>query len=94
MLAHERDILLTIIYQDDSYPIRTYKNEYCSLMPLIADHLAIGGFDLCCGMGSCGTCLVTIGNKHTLTSTPVLACDLQINDALSNMQITIPDQCY
>jgi aerobic-type carbon monoxide dehydrogenase small subunit (CoxS/CutS family) len=94
MPANERNISLTIIYKGESYPIQTYLNEYGSLMTLISDHLAIPGFGLCCGMGSCGTCLVTIGNKYALASRPVLACDTQVNDELANTQITISDQRY
>jgi aerobic-type carbon monoxide dehydrogenase small subunit (CoxS/CutS family) len=94
MPAYERNISLTVIYKGENYSIQTYPNEYCSLMTLISDHLAIAGFGLCCGMGSCGTCLVTIGNKYTATSRLSLACDIQINDELSNTQIIISDQRY
>ena len=94
MPANERDISLTIIYKGESYLIQTYLNEYGSLMTLISAHLAIPGFGLCCGMGSCGTCLVTIGNKYASASRSVMACDMQINDELSNTQITISNQRY
>jgi len=94
MPANERNIFLTIICKDENYPIQTYLNEYGSLMTLISDHLAIPGFGLCYGMGSCGTCLVAIGNKYASASRSVLACDMQINDELSNTQITISDQRY
>lgn len=94
MPVDERNISLTIIYKDESYPIQTYLNEYGSLMTLISDHLAIAGFGLCCGMGSCGTCLVTITSKYTSVSRSVMACDMQINDELSNTQITISEQRY
>lgn len=94
MPANERNISLTVIYKDEVYPIQTYLNEYGSLMTLISDHLAIPGFGLCCGMGSCGTCLVTIGNKYTSVSRSVMACGMQVNDELSNTQITISEQRY
>lgn len=94
MSVDKRNISLTIIYKDESYPIQTYLNEYGSLMTLISDHLAITGFGLCCGMGSCGTCLVTIKSKYSSVSRSVMACDMQINDELSNTQITISDQRY
>lgn len=58
MPANERNISLTIIYKGEKYPVQTYPNEYNSLMSLISVHLAIPGFGLCCGMGSCCTCLV------------------------------------
>ena len=94
MSANERDISLTIIYKGENYPIQTYLNEYGSLMTLISDHLVIAGFGLCCGMGSCGTCLVTISNKYASASRSVMACGMQINDELSNTQITFSDQRY
>jgi len=94
MPADKRNIPLTLIYQGENYPIQTYLNEYYSLMTLISDHLTIPGFGLCSGMGSCGTCLVTIGNKYASVPRSVLACDMQINDELSNTQITISDQRY
>ena len=66
MPVDTNNIPLTLIYQGENYPMQTYVNEYHSLMNLISDHLAIANFGLCCGMGSCGACLVTIGNKYLL----------------------------
>jgi aerobic-type carbon monoxide dehydrogenase small subunit (CoxS/CutS family) len=94
MPADERNIPLTLIYKGETYRINTYANEYHSLMTLISDHLAISGFGLCCGMGSCGTCMVEIANKYSLITRFVLACDISINDELANTQITVTDQRY
>ncbi len=88
------NIILTLIYKGESYIIHTYANEYYSLMTLISDRLAITGFGLCCGMGSCGTCRVELGNQYTSITKPVLSCDIQVNDELSNKHITIADQTY
>ncbi|MDB5109340.1 MAG: 2Fe-2S iron-sulfur cluster binding protein [Mucilaginibacter sp.] len=94
MSADKYNIPLTLIYQGENYPIQTYVNEYHSLMTLISNHLAVVGFGLCCGMRSCGTCMVEIGNKYSSVTIHVLACDIPINDELSNTEITIPDQRY
>jgi hypothetical protein len=52
MRTGKGNILMTLIYQGDSYIIDTYNNEYYSLMTLISDHLVISCFGLCCGMGA------------------------------------------
>lgn len=93
-LTNKGNIPLTLIYQGETHLIWTYTNAYHSLMPLISDHLAISGFGLCCGMGSCGTCMVKMGNKYSTVTRHVLSCDIQINDSLSNTEITIPAERY
>ncbi|WP_183558891.1 2Fe-2S iron-sulfur cluster-binding protein [Mucilaginibacter sp. SP1R1] len=87
-------ILLTLYYRNESYQVQTNTKQYHSLMTLILDHLAIPGFGLCCGMGSCGTCLVQISNAHSSFKQTVLACGIQINDELANAHIFIPDNVY
>lgn len=94
MPADMSNISLTLIYRGETYPVRTYTNEYYSLMTLISEHLAIAGFGLCSGMGSCGTCMVQMGNKYSSTTKHILACGTRVNDGLSNTQITIADQFY
>ncbi|MGZ3758189.1 MAG: hypothetical protein ACXVAY_17120 [Mucilaginibacter sp.] len=94
MPADELNIQLTLIYRGETYRINTYTNEYYSLMTLISDHLAISGFGLCCGMGSCGTCMVELANKYSSIARFVMACNIPINDELANTQITIADQRY
>jgi aerobic-type carbon monoxide dehydrogenase small subunit (CoxS/CutS family) len=93
-MDEKNTILLTLNYLGESYLVQTRPGEYHTLMTLISDHLAIPGFGLCCGMGSCGTCLVQISNAGSQVKRSVLACDIEINDALSNSQIDIPDKIY
>jgi aerobic-type carbon monoxide dehydrogenase small subunit (CoxS/CutS family) len=90
----ESNIPLTLIYEGEHHQITTYVNEYSSLMALISNRLPVLGFGLCCGMGSCGTCMVIIGSKYTTITRPVLACDIRDDDGLANTQITIPEQRY
>ncbi|MEO6521221.1 MAG: 2Fe-2S iron-sulfur cluster-binding protein [Mucilaginibacter sp.] len=94
MSIEKNTILLVVYYRDESYPIQTYPNECYSLMTLISDKLAILGFGLCCGMGSCGTCLVQISDQYTTLKKNVLACDIRVNDNLANTHIIIPDNGY
>ena len=89
MPVNENIILFKIAHQGQVTEIRTYPNEYYSLMTLISDRLAIPGFGLCCGMGSCGTCLVQINNGYHPATRNVLACDVQVNDELANAVVTI-----
>jgi aerobic-type carbon monoxide dehydrogenase small subunit (CoxS/CutS family) len=63
-------------------------------MSLIADYLAIPGFGLCCGMGSCGTCVVQIASAYSQAKRNVMACAILVNDELANMIIIIPDKIY
>jgi aerobic-type carbon monoxide dehydrogenase small subunit (CoxS/CutS family) len=87
-------IQLTLIYLGENYRLQTYPGQFHSLMTLISDHLAIPGFGLCCGMGSCGTCLVELAESQTSLKKPVLACGIQVNDELSNTYVFVPDSVY
>jgi hypothetical protein len=87
-------IPLTLIYLGETYRLQTYPGQFHSLMTLISDHLAIPGFGLCCGMGSCGTCLAELAESQASLKRPVLACGIQVNDELSNACVFIPDNVY
>jgi aerobic-type carbon monoxide dehydrogenase small subunit (CoxS/CutS family) len=87
-------IIFNIVYAGEIFGIQTYRNQYPSLMTLIADHLGPPGFGLCCGMGSCGTCIVQISNSGSVIKRTVLACAIQINDELANTNVTIPEGRY
>jgi ferredoxin len=89
MPANENTILFKVAYQGRITEVRTYPNQYYSLMTLISNQLAIPGFGLCCGMGSCGTCLVQISNGYHPAARNVLACDVQVNDELANALVTV-----
>ena len=85
MLPQKNTILFTLIYQQQEVQVQTYPHQYHSLMSLISDYLAIPGFGICCGMGSCGTCVVEIdGIRH-------LSCDLPINDVLANTHVVLKE---
>jgi aerobic-type carbon monoxide dehydrogenase small subunit (CoxS/CutS family) len=92
--TEKHTILFTLFHKGETYPVQTYPNEYYSLMTLISDRLTIPGFGLCCGMGSCGTCIVQISNKYSAVKRQVLSCGVSINDDLANTQIIIPDVIY
>jgi hypothetical protein len=84
-------IQLTLIYKGETNRLQTYPNQYHSLMTLISDNLAVPGFGLCSGMGSCGTCVVQISDNFGAVKRNVLACDIHINDSLANACVYIPD---
>lgn len=86
--AHK--LFFTLIYKGEEYRVQTFSHQYYSLMTLISDYLAISGFCICSGMGSCGTCLVDISMNNSSSVKTSLACEVQLNDDLSNVTITIP----
>ena len=93
-LPDSNPICFSILYRGQEVPVRTYQNQYFSLMSLIADKLDIQGFGLCSGMGSCGTCLLSIySEKNTLQRT-TLSCQVRVNDELANLKIIVPDRTY
>lgn len=94
MGTEKNTILLTLVYQDKQYPVQTRRDQYHTLMTLISDHLSILGFGLCCGMGSCGTCMVKINEKHSLIERFALSCEVQVSNELANTQITIAENNY
>ncbi len=87
-------IILTLHHLGESIRIKTFHGQYHSLMSLIVDQLAIPGFGLCCGMGSCGTCLVQITDRYSPVKRNVLACAIHINNELANTDIIVPDWVY
>lgn len=94
MNNEKNTILFTLVYKDQEYPMQTNANQYYSLMALISGHLAIPGFGLCSGMGSCGTCLVDICDRHSAVGRSTLSCDVQVNDQLANTVISISPAIY
>jgi aerobic-type carbon monoxide dehydrogenase small subunit (CoxS/CutS family) len=92
MPANENIILFKIAYQGHITEVQTYPNQYYSLMTLISDRLAIPGFGLCSGMGSCGSCLVQISNGYHQGTKNVLACAVSVNDELAGAVVTVPQQ--
>jgi 2Fe-2S ferredoxin len=63
-----KDISVTICHDGKIHEIKTYANEYRSLMMLIYDQIYTEGFGECLGMGKCGTCLVEIiSSSHELS---------------------------
>lgn len=63
--------------------VRYHPYRYFSLMSLICNYLVISGFGLCCGMGSCGSCLVEIDGYRTLS------CAIAVNDDLVGAKIKV-----
>lgn len=94
MYPEKKTISFNLVYKDKEYPVQTYYNEHHSLMSLILDHLDILGFGLCSGMGSCGTCMVTICNNGQLEGRNILSCDIPINGELASTNIIIKDSYY
>ena len=60
MIISDKNISITILCEGKIYHIKTYPNEYCSLMMLIYDKISPEEFGDCLGMGKCGTCLIEI----------------------------------
>lgn len=87
-------IIFTLVYKGEEYRVQTSRNQYHTLMTLISDRLALTGFGLCCGMGSCGTCMVEICENHAAMKRSTLSCDVQVNDELANTTIFISTQFY
>ena len=57
-------IEITIIWEGEEYEIKTFPNEYRSLMMLIYDRIGPDEFGVCLGMGKCATCLVEVLNSN------------------------------
>lgn len=93
-LPEKKTILFTLVYKENHYPVQASGNEYHCLMTLISDHLGIPDFGLCSGMGSCGTCMVTIRSHNREERNGSLSCGIAINDDLANTEIIIPEGYY
>ncbi|MBX3253496.1 MAG: 2Fe-2S iron-sulfur cluster binding domain-containing protein [Chitinophagaceae bacterium] len=85
-------IHVTLLHKGEAHNVQVSRDQYHSLMSLLSDHLAIAGFAICNGMGSCGTCRVDIVQHRSSSGVSRLSCEIQINEELENAQIIIPDQ--
>ena len=94
MGTEKNTIIFKLVYQNKEYQVQTRRDQYHTLMTLIADHLSILDFGLCCGMGSCGTCMVEINEKYSPIRQFIISCNVQIDEALSNTTINIPSKNY
>jgi aerobic-type carbon monoxide dehydrogenase small subunit (CoxS/CutS family) len=94
MTTEKNTIILTLIHEGKEYQVQTSKEQYHTLMGLISDHLSLLDFGLCCGMGSCGTCMVEISEKNSAVKQFVLSCEVQISDELANARVNIPESNY
>ncbi|MGY4385052.1 2Fe-2S ferredoxin [Pedobacter sp. UYP24] len=61
----KKNISIWVTYLGEEHLIKTFPNEYRSLMMLIVDNLLVEDFGDCLGMGKCGTCLIKI--DHIIT---------------------------
>ncbi|WP_035333300.1 2Fe-2S iron-sulfur cluster-binding protein [Dyadobacter crusticola] len=73
----------TIVFNGKEYQVQAGENRHFSLMSLISEQLAIPGFGLCSGMGSCGTCIVEMNGRNALS------CSVAIDHSLANAVIRI-----
>ena len=89
MNDEKHTILFTLVFQGTEFPVLTCLNQYYSLMTLISDRLALPGFGLCSGMGSCGTCMVEIRESYSNRKRHALSCGMQVNDDLANTTIIV-----
>ncbi|PSK91214.1 2Fe-2S iron-sulfur cluster-binding protein [Taibaiella chishuiensis] len=81
----------TLVYRDRHYPVQVDRHACTSLMVLIADRLGIPGFGLCSGMGSCGTCQVTLIDARGQAQYAIQSCAMSINEALAQCYIFITE---
>ncbi len=62
----EKDtICFTVLYDGESFELKTFTNEYRNLMVLLFDKIYIEEFGDCGGMGRCGTCIIRINGLQT-----------------------------
>ena len=90
MEKEKATIIFTLMHQGKEYPVDTYRNEHYSLMTLISHYIGLSDFGICCGMGSCGTCMIEIYEKGSNRKRSALSCDIQINEDLANTIVVIP----
>jgi ferredoxin len=76
-------IHFTLIVNKKEYRVQASENQYYSLMELISAYTMITGFGTCSGMGSCGTCLVSVSENFSSAGRFVLACNTKVNDELA-----------
>lgn len=56
----KEQIEFEVIYYNQLYSIKTYRNEYRNLMELLRNTIYLDGFGECNGMGRCATCVIKI----------------------------------
>lgn len=78
-------IEFTLLYDGETYRVKTFEGEYDDLRELINDHVQPPNFGRCDGMGRCATCMVAQQFKDPLIKSEInLSCQLTVNDDLAN----------
>lgn len=88
-------IEFSVLYLEEEYKLRTYWGEYSDLRTLINVKLRLDDFGQCGGLGRCATCMVNIclpGQRFSDTNQ--MACEVSINDDLSNAVVKIIGDSY
>jgi 2Fe-2S ferredoxin len=86
----KRYIVFTLLYNKETYSVKTFEGEYEDLRLLIIDHVHPANFGRCDGMGRCATCMVTLSIQNQIQKPEIcLSCQLTITDELANKVISI-----
>lgn len=89
MFNSEEYIEFTLVWKDTTTPVHIQAGAFHSLMGLISAKLAIPGFGICNGMGSCGTCALRIVTPSTGISRRVLSCSVPVDTSLMGKQVVV-----
>ena len=101
----DTEISFRVLYAGVLHTVSTHSREYVSLMSLLKDRIYPQDFGECGGVGRCGTCLVKIESDqspsligkeaNTLDKMGIddpdlrLACQIQVDESLNNIVITV-----
>jgi len=89
-MLFKRYIVFTLLYEKETYNIKTFEGEYDDLRELINAHVQPPNFGRCNGMGRCATCMVAQQYAGPLLKSEIsLSCQLTINDDLANKVFNI-----
>jgi len=89
MLNSETYIEINLVWNGMPTRVRVRPSEFHSLMGLISSKLAIPGFGICNGMGSCGTCYVRIDDEQGRGEMRLLSCAVPVNELLHRKLLSI-----
>jgi 2Fe-2S ferredoxin len=90
MMFFKHYIEFTLLYNNETYRVKTFEGEYDDLRELINHHIQPPNFGRCDGMGRCATCMVAQQSRNLSNKAEIsLSCQLSINDRLANTEIRI-----
>jgi hypothetical protein len=82
-------VAFKILHAGCEVVVTAREDQYFSLMSLIVDKIPVQNFGICSGMGSCGTCAVSVYDCNGKFRKTTLSCQIRLDHDLDDSRIVL-----